>query len=109
MFRRDFLSLVPMLPAFAAGQSTTSGGDTAPLLYEWRQYSMRTGTQSRRLDDYLQNALVPALNRLGHSPIGVFQVTYGLATPTAFVLTPFTSADALVARESKLDGDETSM
>jgi hypothetical protein len=106
MVRRDFLSLMPMLPAFAAGQSASTGADAGPLLYEWRQYSMRTGTESRRLDDYLQNALIPALNRLGHTPIGVFQVTYGLPTPTVFVLTPFGSADALVARESRLDADE---
>jgi hypothetical protein len=96
-----------MLPVFAAGQSASTGADAGPLLYEWRQYSMRTGTESRRLDDYLQNALVPALNRLGHTPVGVFQVTYGLPTPTVFVLTPFASADALVARESRLDADET--
>ena len=105
MFRRDFLSLVPMLPAVAAGQ-TTSASDTGPSVYEWRQYSMRTGTESRRLDDYLQNALLPALNRLGHTPIGVFQVTFGLPTPTTFVLTPFPSMAALGARDAKLDADE---
>ena len=95
-----------MLPAFAGqgGQATSTAG-TGPLLYEWRQYTMRTGTQARRLDDYLQNALVPALNRLGHTPVGVFQVTFGLPTPTTFVLTPFASADALLGRDAKLDAD----
>jgi hypothetical protein len=106
MFRRDFLSLVPMLPAFAAGQSAPGGADTGPSIYEWRQYSLRTGTESRRLDEYLQNALVPALNRLGHTPVGVFQVTFGLPTPTVLVLTPFQSADALFARESRLESDD---
>lgn len=110
MFRRDFLSLVPMLPAVAAGQNSTANTAAAgPSLYEWRQYSMRTGTEARRLDDYLQNALLPALNRLGHTPVGVFQVTFGLPTPTTFVLTPFASGDALVARESKLEADEAYM
>jgi hypothetical protein len=106
MVRRDFLSLMPMLPAFAAGQGTSTGAEAGPLLYEWRQYSLHTGTESRRLDDYLQGALIPALNRLGHTPVGVFQVTFGLPTPTVFVLTPFASADALVAREARLDADE---
>ena len=109
MFRRDFLSLVPMLPAFAAGQSASTGADAAPSLYEWRQYSLRTGTELRRLDEYLQSALLPALNRLGHTPIGVFQVTFGLPTPTVFVLTPSTASggvESLVAREAKLDSDE---
>jgi hypothetical protein len=110
MLRRDFLTAIPALPAFAAaqGSTTTSGSASAstPSIYEWRQYSMRTGTESRRLDDYLQNALVPALTRLGHTPVGVFQVTFGLPTPTTFVLTPFASPEALFAREAKLDADE---
>jgi len=106
MFRRDFLSIIPVLPAFAAGQGTTAGAAGGPLLYEWRQYSMRTGTQARRLDEYLRDALIPALTRLGHTPVGVFQVTFGLPTPTVFVLTPFASADALAAREAKLGADE---
>jgi hypothetical protein len=105
MFRRDFLALFPMLPAMAGGQSASTGADAAPLLYEWRQYSMRTGSEGRRLDEYLQGALIPALNRLGQTPIGVFQVTFGLPTPTTFVLTPFASAEALVAREARLDAD----
>jgi NIPSNAP len=107
MFRREFLSVAPMLPAFAVGQGPSSSADAGPSLYEWRQYSLRTGTEARRLDDYLQNALVPALNRLGHTPVGVFQVTFGLPTPTVFVLTPFASGDALFAREAKLDADES--
>jgi len=109
MFRRDFLSALPMLPVMAGSQPSSGGGETPPSTYEWRQYSLRNGTEARRLDDYLQNALIPAVNRLGHSPVGVFQVTFGLPTPTYFVLTPSTSAggaDSLAAREAKLDGDE---
>jgi len=96
-----------VLPALAAGwQSSGAGAPAAPQIYEWRQYSLRTGPQPRRLADYLQNALIPALNRLGHTPIGVFEVTFGLPSPTVFVLTPFASADALAAKESQLDKDE---
>lgn len=98
-----------MLPAFAAGQRGSAAAETGPSLYEWRQYAMRTGTEARRLDDYLQNALLPALNRLGHAPVGVFQVTFGLATPATFVLTPFASGDELIARESRLDADAAYM
>ena len=96
-----------MLPALAAEwQAAGPAPAPVPHIYEWRQYSLRTGTQPRRLADYLQNALIPALNRLGHTPIGVFEVTFGLPAPTVFVLTPFASADAFAARESLLDKDE---
>jgi hypothetical protein len=112
MLRRDFLSALPLLPAVAHGQGAqgaSTGGDAAPSVYEWRQYSLRNGTGARRLDDYLQNALLPALNRIGHAPVGVFQVTFGLPSPTFFVLTPSTAgggADSLLAREAKLDADQ---
>lgn len=98
-----------MLPVMANSQGTGTGADATPSIYEWRQYALRNGTEARRLEDYLQNALIPALNRLGHTPIGVFQVTFGLPTPTVFVLTPSTAAggaDSLVAREAKLDRDD---
>jgi len=99
-----------MLPVLARSETVQGGSDaTPPSVYEWRQYSLKNGTGARRLDDYLQNALVPALNRLGHAPIGVFQVTFGMPTPTFFVLTPSTApggADSLLGREAKLDGDE---
>jgi hypothetical protein len=92
----------------AAGASAGQGGgsDAQPWLYTWRQYILRTGTQPRRLADFLQNAAIPALNRLGHTPIGVFEVLFGLPTPTVFVMTPFSSVDKLVALEASLDKDE---
>src|SRR5215213_7907721 len=107
MLRREFLAGLPAVPMLAA-QSTSSGGAAPPTpqIYEWRQYLLRTGTQPRRLADYLQNALLPALGRLGHTPVGVFEVTFGLPTPTVFVLTPHASADALAAKEAALDKDE---
>src|SRR5829696_4510452 len=107
MERRDFLAGLPILPALAA-DSQSAGANSAPAaqVYEWREYSLRTGTQPRRLADYLQNALIPALNRLGHSPVGVFEATFGAPSPTVFVLTPFPSAEAITAKESLLDKDE---
>src|SRR5688500_8138342 len=107
MIRREFLAGLPVLPAVAAEWQAGGAAATGALqIYEWRQYSLRGGTQPRRLADYLQNALIPALNRLGHTPVGVFEVTFGLPSPTVFVLTPFASADALAAKESLLDKDD---
>ena len=106
MVRRDFLAGLRVVPALAADWQSAGASAATVLMYEWRQYSLRTGTQSRRLADYLQNALIPALNRLGHAPIGVFEVTFGLPTPTVFVLTPFASPEAIAAKESLLDKDE---
>ena len=106
MDRRDFLSLVSV-PAFAGlvDQSGPSRPDS-PEIFVWRQYSLKTGTQPPRVADYLQNAAIPALNRAGVSPVGVFEVTFGLPTPTIFVLAPFATPAALFGLEATLARDE---
>ena len=40
---------------------------------------------------------IPALNRLGMSPIGVFNLTIGSETPILYVLIPSTSLETLVS------------
>ena len=60
-----------------ADAAQATGAKVAPEFYVWRQYILKNGTQPRRLADFLQNAAIPALNRLGHTPIGVFEVTAG--------------------------------
>lgn len=114
--RRDFLtSTLGASLVAAAGHSAGAEGQgpatakAAPEFYVWRQYSIKTGTQPRRLAEFLQNAAIPALNRLGHTPIGVFEVTFGLPTPTVFVLTPSSSLESLLAIEAGLERDDVFM
>jgi hypothetical protein len=113
MHRRHFLTSTLGASLFAASGDASAQpqgtGAKTPELYMWRQYVVRTGTQPRRLADFLQNAAIPALNRLGHSPVGVFEVTFGLPTPTVFVLTPSSSLDSLLAIEAGLERDEVFM
>ena len=107
MLRRDFLASLAVLPAVGPIEEYQAGTSAAtPDLFLWRQYSLRTGTQPRRLADFLQNAAIPALNRAGHKPIGVFDVVTGLPTPTVFVMTPCSSMESLVSIEAALDKDE---
>jgi len=108
MERRTFLSSA-LGTALMAASGATAGGAAqtaaAPEFYLWRQYVVRTGAQPRRLADFLQNAAIPALNRLGHRPIGVFEVVFGLPTPGVFVLTPASSVEKLATLEAGLDKD----
>ena len=111
MVRRDFLTSVGVPAMLAAGAFPMGGGraqdrDDAPEFSLWRQYLLRVGTQPRRLADHLLSALIPALQRLGHRPIGVFEVVVGVPSPTVFMLTPLPSLDSLATLESRLDGDE---
>ncbi|HEX6463558.1 MAG TPA: NIPSNAP family protein [Vicinamibacterales bacterium] len=108
MERRSFLTSMlgaPLLAKTAFADERVQSGDAAPEIYLWRQYILRTGTQPRRVADFLQNAALPALNRLGHKPIGVFEGVSGVTTPAVFTLTPFASFDELGTLESRLDAD----
>jgi hypothetical protein len=90
--------------AAAGGGAGAQTPAAAPQYYLWRQYILKTGTQPRRLAEFLQVA-IPALNRLGHSPIGVFEVVFGLPSPTVFVLTPVSSLDHVQGLEAGLEKD----
>src|SRR5205085_8418676 len=110
MERRQFLgsALGTTLMAASAsviGMQQAGGGAATPEVYLWRQYLLKTGKEPRRLADFLQNAAIPALNRLGHRPIGVFEVVFGLATPGVFMLVPGASIERLGGIEAGLDKD----
>ena len=92
-----------------ADAAQATGAKVVPEFYVWRQYLLKNGTQPRRLAEFLQGAAIPALNRLGHTPIGVFEVTFGLPAPTVFVLTPSSSLDSLLAIEAGLERDAAFM
>ena len=77
----------------------------APEIYVWRQYVVRNGTQPQRLAEFLKSAAIPALNRLGHRPVGVFEVVAGVPSPSIFVLTPSTSLERVGGVEAGLEKD----
>lgn len=107
MFRRDFLSSLLALPTLGTLPEPQAGDRAAsPDLFAWWQYSLRNGPQPRRLADYLQNALIPALNRQGTTPVGVFEGVFGVPSQTVFVLAPFATPGALFSLEAALEKDE---
>jgi len=109
MQRRKFLQSSLTASAFAlAGSSQTAQAQTSGgrEYYELRQYKLESGPQGKLTQDYLEHALIPALNRMGMKNIGAFNLYLGPETPTLYLLIPSTSLDALVTAELKLAGDE---
>src|SRR3954451_9532402 len=110
MHRRHFITSTVGATLMAASSSahaqTTASGGRTPDVYLVRQYVLRTGTQLGRLADLLQKAAIPALNRLGHSPIGVLEVTFGRPPPTVFVPPPSSSIDNLMSIKATLYRDD---
>ena len=112
MQRRNFLASSIAASALAIQASTAEalGGQGAGAgegreYYELRRYHLVRGPQVKLADDYFREALVPALNRLGISPIGVFEVEIGPDSPSFYILIPSASIETLVAVESRLNRD----
>ena len=111
MKRRDFLKstavaasmtgLAAALPALAA----ESGASPAREFYELRRYQFRSGPMVKRFEDYVTNAALPAMGRMGIGPIGVFTPNGGPDTPAAYVLIPFKSLADLAAMPERLSSD----
>jgi hypothetical protein len=74
--------------------------------YELRQYKLENGPQNQLTNSYLENALIPALNRLGMNHVGAFNLYLGPETPTLYLLVPSNSLESLVTAELKLGQDE---
>ncbi len=89
----------------ADSQSGTSSNAGKRLYYELRRYQLTSGPQKKICDAFFQNALIPAANRAGITPVGVFNLTMGPETPVMYVLLPSASLDTLVNLEAHLAGD----
>jgi hypothetical protein len=112
MERRTFLtsSLAASALAFAAPSAASRGAQGAAdakgrEFYQLRRYHLSSGPQRKLCDDFFRDALVPALNRLGVTPVGVFDLTIGPETPSIYVLMPSLSLDTLVNVETRLAQD----
>ncbi len=91
--------------ASASGRGQRPASQASPEFYLWQQFMLRNGNAPRRVADFLQNAAIPALNRLGHQPVGAFEVLAGVASPTLFLLTPGPSLESLAAIDAGLAAD----
>jgi hypothetical protein len=109
--RRRFLasSLAASTLAFA-GKSGAQASESKPReYYELRKYFMQSGPQTKLTESYVSDALIPALNRMGISSVGAFNLTIGPETPTLYVLIPGTSVETLVTADLKLAQDKQFM
>ena len=111
MERRHFLA--SSIAASAATLATPVFAQTASgherQYYELRRYHLQAGPQTKQLESYLADALIPALNRLGITPVGAFNLDIGPETPTVFVLLPSSDLATLVTAQLQLARDEQFM
>lgn len=89
--------------AGSSGAQTSAAG--ASEYYLMRRYRMNSGPQTGAASKYFQDALVPALGRMGMGPVGVMSLTYGAGTPTTVLLVPSTDLTKLVQLDLLLAKD----
>lgn len=105
MNRRTFMALSA---AGAASLSALSGyaeaePGAARDYYELRQYHVETEEQAKGVMTFLGEAMIPALNRLGVHPAGVFQPADGFSP--VYLLLRYASLDVFSSLNQKLLAD----
>lgn len=75
-------------------------------LYELRVYTLKNSTQQKLVEDYFQQAAIPALNRLGIKNIGVFTEQKPEGQSKLYAIIPFASVKDFMNVTDKLSGDE---
>ncbi|HXE81416.1 MAG TPA: NIPSNAP family protein [Vicinamibacterales bacterium] len=91
----------------AGDQGTMQTGPGVREYYEWRRYLLRTGPMVARMHEYLEHVSLPALNRAGVKPVGVFTPQFGSEGPSICLLLTYPSLADFAALESRLAADET--
>jgi hypothetical protein len=108
MKRREFLktSSVAGTAALTGWAAAEAGAQPEPReFYELRTYEMQTGNRKAVLNDYLSKAAIPAWNRLGIKPVGVFNVVSGSNALSLYVLIPYPNLETFLAAPTKLAAD----
>jgi hypothetical protein len=59
----------------------------------------------KRFDEFYRDAAIPAINRAGISPVGVFHVAAGPDSPTAYVVLPHRSIDSFATALDRVRAD----
>ncbi|MBK9138558.1 MAG: NIPSNAP family protein [Verrucomicrobia bacterium] len=111
MNRRAFLTST--VTAGAAGLAAALPGHAAQPAapgqreyYELRRYQLRRGAKQKLFDDYVSQAAIPAMNRAGVKPIGVFNVMLGPDSPSVYVLIRYESLEQFATASDRMRSDE---
>jgi hypothetical protein len=82
------------------------GSATAPReYYQLRRYALQQGPQTRLVESYFADALIPTLSRLGFGPVGAMRLDFGPETPAYYLLIPGRDLAALAVLETTLAND----
>lgn len=106
MKRRQFVSSSLLATAtLATAQAQSVKAAPKKELYELRTYTLRFGSPQSTIENYLKDALIPALNRQNIKTVGVFREVGKTDPAKLYVLIPHTSMDSYATVNSRLADD----
>ncbi len=108
MKRRNFLAaagLAGFAPLANLAQAKAPADDSNKQYIELVLIKMASQAKQKALDDFLREAFIPALNRMGVEPVGAFSASEG-DNPDTYLLKPYDSLEAVVAVLQRLGEDE---
>ena len=108
MQRREFLqasltTTTALASASACGLAVAAPAGAGRQLYEWRTYRLKDKSKQSTLSDWLQGAALPAWQRMGMGPIGVFTEIGEGAGPSIHVLLVYRNAAEIVEAQEALE------
>ena len=106
MNRRKFLTVsgtTTSLLSLGALQGAAAEGTPNRLYFELQKYTIASPEQKAAFDAFMKDVALPALNRLGIRPVGVFQDAMGVSP--VFVLLPHPTAESALTLNQRLLGD----
>ena len=104
--RRLFVTgLLAAVAAFTLGNANAEDASPAQEFYELRIYRCSTAENQEIVVDFVESALLPALNRQKIDRVGIFTPTGEKADNSVYVLIPYASLDALGGLNTALAAD----
>jgi len=109
MKRREFLTVGALIGATAPLATTAAFGNAVTgkqEFYELLTYSLLPGEKKNLINSFLKNAAIPAWNRIGIQPVGVFNGKFGPDRLTLYVLLPHKNLESVINAKNRLLGDK---
>ena len=113
MQRRSFLKssvlgavLSNIIPATGYASPKESTKKYRREFYELRVYTLKNKEQEKLIENYFENAAIPALNNSGIKNIGVFKELKPEAQTKIYVVIPFRSLDEFAQIAERLSNDD---
>jgi NIPSNAP len=105
MDRRKFMAASAAAGAGAV-VSASASDSTERCFYELIKIEVLNNAQKGGLEKYWEEAAIPALNRLGITPVGVLKPKYGTHGLDYYILIPHPTIDSFLTSWGKLANDK---